>query len=94
MHQLPKRRLYPLLMTLSDEMTRIRTQSAGIGSQPVTVEDIRAARELWMAAERLFRIMSQRRRLNACYWAGWRPGRVSRRCSLESLKWLVRREAL
>lgn len=104
MYRLPKPHLFPLLPTWSPEFARIRQQVAALGCELPPISVVRNRRELGLRRERPFRIMSQRRRLYACHWAGWRPCWLKPcRGLLRTLsedrhgtmgrKWLVQREA-
>lgn len=76
---LPKRPLFPLHHTWSKEFHRIRRQ---VTSPLVLREprDVRVVCEVMhLRRDRPFRVMNQRQRLSACYWAGWTPFREKRR---------------
>lgn len=72
---LPKRPLTPLLHTYTAEFwRRLRSVAPIVGR--LTIQDVRERREfLHLRRDRPFRVINQRRRLIACYWAGWSPRR-------------------
>lgn len=73
-NQPTKTTLHPLLPTWSDYFQYVTTTLRRRGVASKVVDGVRERREaLFLRQERPFRIMNQRRRLFAAYWAGWKP---------------------
>lgn len=102
--RLPSPHLHPLMHTWSSEFARVRRQVSALGCALPPISIVREGRELGLRRERPWRVMSQRRRLYACHWAGWRPlwfhvtrgllrSTPGERYGLEGRKWLLSRTA-